>query len=98
MKLLAAAFELPKPIRPRHCEEGCDGTGRTMYDDGTTTPDPYCDGLGFLYPDPPEWWGGTAWWKDLVHDFNRKPFHISEWEAFCVAAWRVLGVVEVDDE
>ena len=46
-----------------------------------------CDGHGWLYPDPPEWW-----WKDYMQ--AEKTWARSAWESFCDRMWRVLGMYE----
>jgi len=56
-----------------------------------------CDGLGFLYPDPPDWW-----YQDILQSIsmpNEGQLQVNirqEWEIFLHDAWRVLGVIEDD--
>jgi len=50
-----------------------------------------CDGLGFLYPDPPEWWMTERDLDDQLNPAERT------WRWFCDDVWRVLGIVEVDE-
>lgn len=91
MKLLAAAFELPGPIRPRRCH---DADIYMKHEDGTHVDGCYCGGLGFLYPDPPGWW---AEWEGCDTPLPQWATH--SWRNLLgEVIWRVLGVVEVDDE
>ncbi len=43
-----------------------------------------CDGRGFLYPDPPDWWerssSGRVW--------------IRQWEQHCTISWQAMGILE----
>ena len=76
-------------VLPRRCD-GCHGTGvwtETAWSlvDTMTDPEPCeegCDGAGFLYPDPPDWWD-LDWYEP-------------DWDGFCELVWRVLGIVDTE--
>ncbi len=56
-----------------------------------------CDGLGFLYPDPPDWW--TAGWVDeIAADMERRnPGTMkAEWEVHLRQTYRAMGILEED--
>ena len=84
MKLLPAAYKLPKPTRPIRCKPS-----RCSPDD------PVCPGgAGFLYPDPPDWWAKEyAVVAALGGEPKATEVAREEWELFCDTAWRVLKVV-----
>lgn len=82
-------------VLPRRCEN-CDDRGRcngkafrhsihimNIHDCHT------CDGLGFLYPDPPDWYGANS-----THPERR----IRNWRNFLHQVWHVLGIVDETDE
>ena len=48
-----------------------------------------CGGLGFLYPDPPDWW--EEMWNQT---FLGKEVADDAWEQHCRTTWRVLKVTE----
>lgn len=43
----------------------------------------HCDGRGWLYSDPPEWWTGIP-----------EVDTVGEWEWFCELTWRVLDMYQ----
>ena len=48
-----------------------------------------CERRGWLYPDPPDWWGrGTP--EDYEGSGRR-------WEAHCWDTWRAMGILEESD-
>jgi len=70
-------------VLPHRCPEGHNQLGRLdclNCWDGE-------QGRGWLYPPVPAWWGNEMWneWSSLAD---------VEWEDFCDATYRVLGIVD----
>jgi len=87
------ALRVLKPILPRRCRIGNDVQGYNdcsgsvfviefIDSDPTPGPHPECEGRGWLYPDPPDWW---PW------DKAEAP---KRWEGHCDAMWRAMGILE----
>ena len=77
--LLAAAKAL-RPLLPRRCDR-CDGTGKTIHKMDKTARCPNCTD-GWLYPDPPDWWGEEGGFADGAK--------LGMWHWFCNEAWRIM--------
>lgn len=82
--LQAIVRTLPRRCPNTRCVDGWDSTDTALFPNGRDCMS--CDGLGFLYPDPPEWWPPS------------KAALIRWREEQVPMMWRVLGIVEVDDE
>lgn len=84
-------------VLPRRCPD-CHGLGYENYLADTEWPDgmltqepdqrshPPCEGRGWLYPDPPDWWerssSGRVW--------------IRQWEQHCRTSWRAMCILGDD--
>ncbi len=91
----AIALRNVKRILPLRCfdSKACD----PLNDDEFGVGHQECDGRGFLYPDPPDWW--TAGYVDEVaatmeqqHPGTLKGL----WEEHLRETWRAMGILEED--
>jgi len=71
-------------ILPRRCP----GVSQSGYicGHGETAEVNLCVGLGFFYPDPPDWWEPQTWPGFSGIDVP--------WEAFCQHAWMAMGILD----
>ena len=53
-----------------------------------------CEGRGWLYPDPPDFWEIAAKWKQPPHYEQTFLPHPERWHYLCWAVWRQMRIVE----
>ncbi len=81
------ALDALERILPRRCPELASHDLRYSATGGCYND--LCEGRGWLYPDPPDWWGLGAEGVTISDEYQR---HL--WASRLEAIWRAMGILE----